>query len=96
MSNLVAWVQTALERKRYTVDYKRWLDEGETLTDSQYLISPDSDPALIAEAAVADDPATQITFFIRGGVVGVYYTLRLIITTSDGQVKEDRVEILVN
>jgi len=89
MSNLRAFYQTPLERKRYTVSYARWMDEGETLFDHAIVISPGTTPSLSAEDAFTSNGDTEITFFVSGGLSGQIYDIRLIATTSEGQIKED-------
>jgi hypothetical protein len=95
MSTLRAYNQTPLERKRYTVSYARWLDPTETLFDHAIIVSPSTDPGLIAEDAFSSNFDTEITFFLKGGVTGVIYDVRLIATTTEGQVKEDTIQMAV-
>lgn len=95
MSNLKAFTQTPLERKRYTVSYARWMDEDETLFDHAIVISPVTDPSLIAEDAFTSNADKEISFFLKGGVRGQLYDVKLVATTSDGQVKEDNIQMAV-
>jgi hypothetical protein len=95
MSNLRAFNQTVLERKRYTVSYRRWMDEDETLFDHAIVISPETSPALIAQDAFSSAADTEITFFLTGGVAGTVYEVALVATTSDGQVKQDNLQLAV-
>jgi hypothetical protein len=95
MSTLKAFTQTPVERKRYTVSYARWMDETETLFDHAIVISPSTSPSLIAEAAFTSNSDTEISFFIKGGVRGQLYDVKLVATTSEGQVKEDNLQMAV-
>lgn len=95
MSTLRAFIQTPLERKRYTVSYERWMDETEVIFDYVIVTSPTTDPPLVAENAFTSGADKEISFFIKGGVSGYLYDVRLIATTSDGQVKEDVLQMAV-
>ena len=95
MSTLRAFNQTSLERKRYTVSYARWLDPSEALFDHIIVVSPSTAPALTAEDAFASNFDTEISFFLKGGVSGVVYEVKLVATTTEGQVKEDNIQMAV-
>lgn len=95
MSTLRSFYQTPVERKRYSVSYKRWLDPGEVIFDHTITISPLTDPAMIAEESFATEGATAITFYLKGGVVGQVYDVRLIATTTQGQIKQDDLQLAV-
>lgn len=95
MSNLRSFYQTPLERKRYTVSYDRWMDPAETLFDHVIVISPGTNPSLIAENAFTSNGDKEISFFIKGGLRGVIYDVKLVATTTDGQVKEDNLQMAV-
>jgi hypothetical protein len=95
MSNLRAFIQTPLERKRYTVSYARWMDEAEALFDHTIVISPSTTPELVAEDAYTSNFDTEISFFIKGGVRGMLYDVKLVATTTEGQVKEDVIQMAV-
>jgi hypothetical protein len=95
MSTLYQFTQTPLEKRMRTIDYSNWLDVGETLSDHAIAVSPSSDPPLVASDAFSSSANTQITFFISGGVVGTVYQVKCLATTSQGQVKEDNIQIAV-
>jgi hypothetical protein len=95
MSTLRAFNQTYLERKRYTVSYARWLDPDEALFDHTIVISPSTAPSLVAENAFATNFDTEISFFLKGGISGVIYEVKLVATTTEGQVKEDNLQLAV-
>lgn len=95
MSNLRSFTQTTVERKRYTVSYDRWMDDAETLFDHAIVISPSTTPSVMAEDAFTSNGDKELSFFLKGGVAGTIYTVRLIATTSDGQVKEDSLQLAV-
>lgn len=95
MSILKSYNQTPLERKRYTVSYARWLDPTEVLFDHAIIISPSTEPGLIAEDAFTSNFDTEITFFLKGGVAGTIYDVALVATTNQGQIKEDSIQMAV-
>jgi hypothetical protein len=86
---LAKFVKKPGERKRYTVDYSEWLDEGETVTGATFAITPVTSPILEVDASSIGTPATTVVFFVNGGVAGSDYELKIHVTTSGGQVKED-------
>jgi hypothetical protein len=88
--------KTAAEVKRVTVDYSRWLGTTETVTDRVFEITPVTTPALaVASSAIAGD-GKSISLFVDDGLDDTTYDLLVRITTSDGQVKEDEVKVVVN
>lgn len=93
MSNLAGWRQTSIERKRYTISYDRWLDPDEQLSDTAFLASPTTDPLLVAEGAVMSNNNREVTFFMEGGVPGTVYLVKVVATTSEGQIKEDDIQV---
>jgi hypothetical protein len=74
-----------LDSRTYTIDYSRWLLDGEVLLTVTPSVVPTTDPTFDATAAV--DGAT-ITVLVTGGVEDTEYTVSLLITTelSDGNV----------
>ena len=96
MAVLRGFGKSAVERKRYTLDYACWMDEGETLSDFTILVSPDTQPnPLVAEGAYVDPTYQMITTYVSGGAPGVAYTVRFIANTSAGQIKSDDLQIRV-
>lgn len=81
------------ERKRYTVDLTKWLDEGETVTAVEVEI--DEDEVLVVEGYNADSApdiagdGLSYTFYVSAGTAGTTYKVILRATTSGGQIKEE-------
>jgi hypothetical protein len=95
MSALAAFQKRAIEKKRYTLDYSCWLDEGELLADFAIVVTPATVPALVASGAYSDPTSTKITTYVGGGMVGVFYQVTFVATTSQGQVKRDDLQMRV-
>lgn len=95
MSTLAAFQKRAIERKRYTLDYSCWLDEGETLADFAIVVTPASVPPLVASGAYSDPTDTKITTYISAGLAGAIYTVSFIASTSYGQTKRDDLQMRV-
>ncbi len=93
MSYIAAFSQRVIERKRYTIGYQKWLDDGETIFDFTIQISPDTDTPLEASGGFTSDGAKELTFFLEGGEAGQQYDVNLIITTTENQIKEDTVKL---
>ena len=94
------YIQSPNEKKVYRLDYASWLRklEGaivETIEDVRVVSSPITSPSLLA-VAVASDSKTDIALTVSSGVADKTYIVKIMITTSDGQIKEDCVEIGVN
>lgn len=80
--------KTPIERKFYTIDYGRWLADGETLTDLQIAVSPATTPVLEVLSAYADVTGKLAILLVIGGVQGQQYRVRCIASTTEAQVKE--------
>lgn len=77
------------EKKRYTADYKNWLDTGELLSGVVYAVTPTGGVTVPSSSIVGD--GLIAAFFVDGGADGIDYTVKLTATTSGGQIKEDTV-----
>jgi len=77
------------ERKLYTIDYSDWLNTSETITGLSFNITPAT--TLVVDGDAIGSPATGVSFFVSGGTDGVSYTVEAVVTTSQGQIKEDQV-----
>lgn len=88
--------KTVDEVKRVTVDYNRWLGTSETVVSVIFSITPVTVPPLaIASNAIAGD-GKSVSMFVDNGVDDNTYDVLVQITTSDGQIKEDEVKVVVN
>ena len=81
--------KTPTERKRYSIDYYDWLDEGERIFIMAFQVAPVGE--LEIDAFSIDANGTEVVFFANGGVDGGEYEVNVRMTTSGGQVKEDEV-----
>lgn len=96
MSVLKAFVKTAIERKRYTLNYACWLENSEALSDFAIQVTPATEDApLLPSGAFVDPTFKRITTYLAGGTPGVLYTVRFVATTSLGQVKSDDLQLKV-
>lgn len=87
------FVKTPGERKRYSIDYYDWLDQGERIfgvTFQTYI--PDE---LEVDAFQIDPDGTRVIFFVSGGLDDVLYTVNVKMTTTGGQIKEDELLFVV-
>ncbi len=93
---LARYEQTPDEVKIYGVDYIEWLDrDGLVAEDISSVIvtaSPVTVPPLAVTAAVLIN-TTAIAVTAQGGLLDSDYTVKIQITTSTPQVKEDCIEI---
>jgi hypothetical protein len=90
-----AATKTSTEIKRYKIDYTDWLDIGETVTAVTYT-ALGSAPLITVSGATINAGGLGVTFFINGGLDSYSYELKVEITTSGGQVKDDYIQVAVN
>lgn len=89
MSVLRQFVQSSAEVKKYTIGYSNWLDSGENLAAAVATVSPTDSPPF---EVVADfDGVTNIVQLLAGpgGIEGTTYEVAVLITTTEGQKKQD-------
>lgn len=94
MAKIGKYTKSAVERKRYTIDYSNWLDTGETVTAMAFATAPmDANPAQVDTFALLSGSLVQI--FISGGLAGAItqYLIDVQMHTSAGQLKEDTITI---
>lgn len=87
--------KTPLERKRYTVSYANWLDDLETVSTAAYSIDNETDPPLAVDGSFIQPDGLGLSFFVSGGVTDEQYQLHILMTTSNGQIKEDWMTFVV-
>lgn len=96
MALIKTYRKAAVERRRLRLDYARWLEDLETLTDFQVTVLPYSTLApVIVNVGYPDIAHKQLVMFAAGGVANVTYTLQLVVRTNDGQVKRDDIGLMV-
>lgn len=97
MAIIGRFIQTPTERKRYLLDYADWFASSPNPTGTISSIAFESVPSSPTPAEVdayeINDPATDVTIFVSGGVTGTQYRILVTMTTSDGQIKEDEIVI---
>lgn len=96
MSYLVSYSQSSIERKRYTVSYDRWMDADEALFDTVFLIDPVTVDPLIVEGAYTTAVNRELSFFLRGGLPGTLYIIKIVAKTTDNQIKEDDIQVEIS
>lgn len=82
------------ERKRYGLDYTKWLDTSETVV-SVALTKTGPDNALTVEDSAISSNGKRVVFFVDGGTSGKQYSAYVTVTTSIGQVREDTIPFIV-
>ena len=87
------------ERLEYSINYSDWLDDGETLTDVVFTVTPEglvtaSDPVVIDSHTIGG-AGLQVGFFVAGGDDGEIYNVKVQATTTNGQIKDDKVVFVV-
>jgi hypothetical protein len=91
-----AYSKSALERRRFYVDYSCWLEETETLTEFNVVVQPFTrDYPLTTYGAYSDPTNKRIVMYIGGGKPGTTYTVSLISKTNQGQTKQDNIGMKV-
>lgn len=81
------FIQHPDERKRYTVDYSKWLDTGETISSVILEVTPTTVPALVLDGKVIAVDGKSVSFFVSAGDDTETYDVLVTGTTSAGQVK---------
>ena len=81
--------KTPSERKRYSLDYYDWLDQGEKIFIMAFQVIPEGELEIDAFSINAN--GTEVVFFANGGVDGGEYVVNVRMTTTGGQLKEDEV-----
>jgi hypothetical protein len=87
--------KTSAERKRYSIDFDEWLEDGETLVTVTYAITPDTASGLdTSDEAIAIN-GRSCEFYAEDGDDGVTYNVVATATTSAEQVKEVEITFFV-
>lgn len=89
---LMKFVKDPNERKRYTIDYTSWLDDGETITVVAFTPLPATTPPLLISNSNILPDGSGVQFYVSGGVDKQLYEVVVTITTSGTQIKEDVVQ----
>jgi hypothetical protein len=87
--------QQPAEVKRYRVDFRDFLADGETINSPTFIVSPTTvPPVVVLNVAVAPD-GDQLVMFLSGGVDATTYRITMRTDTSDNQTLEDEIELRV-
>lgn len=84
-------IQQPNENLRRLLDYSRWLEEGEVITEVAVSISPTTTPPFVIDSIVIGPDGDRFAYYAHGGEDGEDYVATFSITTSVAQVKEDEV-----
>lgn len=96
MALIKTYRKASVERRRLRLDYAKWLEDSETLTDFQVTVSPvDPSTPIVLNVAYTDVAHKQLVMFAAGGAPNVVYTLQLVVRTNEGQVKRDDIGLRV-
>lgn len=96
MSVIKTYRKAAVERRRLHLNYARWLETTETLTDFQVTVSPvDAVAPVVISLGYPDLLHKSLVMFASGGNANKSYTLQLVVRTNEGQVKRDDIGLRV-
>jgi hypothetical protein len=84
-------VQQPNENLRRLIDYTRWMEVGEYITDVVVLVDPTTTPPFQITNIVIDPEGQKIAYYASGGVDGEDYTATFRVTTSVNQTREDEI-----
>lgn len=93
MSYLNSFVKDPAAVRRYTMDWEKWLDEGDVIVTADWTIEPAA-----AGLTLASPPTlggTKATVQLAGGVVGQEYAVACHVTTMRGEQDERSIRIAV-
>lgn len=96
MALIQTYRKASVERRRLRLDYSKWLEDAETLTDFQVTVNPvEVTSPIVLNVAYTDVTHKQLAMFASGGVPNTSYTLQLVVRTNEGQVKRDDIGLKV-
>lgn len=82
------------DRKRYVVEYRDWMNEGETIEFVSVTGSVEEDDFYVDGYTISED-SKEVIFFVSGGVPKTEYDVSVEIQTSFNQIKVDTVTFVV-
>lgn len=95
MPILMEHVQTANDRKRFQINYAVWLDPGEFVQDIEFYVPKVTNPPFVIDGVQILHVPTAVQYYSSGGIDGQVYDVIAQIETTQGQIKEDRILVLV-
>jgi hypothetical protein len=97
MAVLGAYVQQPREAISYVIDYSCWLDAAavEILDPGvpTLIITPATTPPLVVTGAISG--TDKVKLLVSGGIDGTQYKNEVVVSTSEGQIKEDEVKFTI-
>lgn len=82
---------TSGARRRFIVDYRKWLCDGTWLSAATVTI--DTDTATVNTIEILEGHKVQ--FFINDGVVGDDFVATVTVTVTDTEIKKDTVKFVI-
>ena len=83
-----SFIKTAVERRRLYLDYSCYLADTETLSDFQTIVRPGTpDAPLTLNLSYPDAAHKRMMMYVSGGLPTTNYTIQVIVTTNQAQVK---------
>jgi hypothetical protein len=85
--------QRATERLRYVINLSHWMDEGVTI---QTITPLNLDGLIVTEVAPLPPDQRSYQYFVTGGEPGAICRLTFYATLSDGQVRADVIDFIID
>lgn len=95
MAVLGKYFQDPDERKRYTIDYEDWLDQGELISSVTFDVTPSTGTPVVIDGDAIDPDSLGVVFYASEGTAGVTYKVYVTMTSSNGQIKQDTVQFTI-
>lgn len=89
---LARYRQTTQDLRRYIVDLDDWLADGETIT---VLDVTGPEAVTIENVAVIPTENRSFQLYLGGGTAGSTHRIACIAETSEGQIRADHIELIV-
>ena len=83
------FTQTVLDVIEYTFDYTSWLAPLETIISTTSVIDLITVPPVTAGSSSINADGASVNYFVAGGISGQLAKIRILVTTSLGQTRED-------
>lgn len=87
------YIHTPDEKKRYTIDYSQWLDEGETIVSAESEVDNVTVVPIVVSGLITGP--TYASFYVSGGEHEESYTIVIKVETSADQIKQDGILVRV-
>lgn len=83
------------ERKRYSIDYSDWLDDGEIVSTVTFEVTPvDAGPVVIDGNSIQPG-SKSVVFYASAGLNGTTYRAAVTMVTSNFQTRVDTVQFTI-